>query len=247
MTNSKTPPSLEEGSVNSWAFDWLDLLLLLLSGYGTVLFTHWLGWQPSNPRLLVIAIAPLVWGALHTRRRWFPQQRKQVQKKFSWWGLLATLFLTCGFLFASFGGWLLWESQKEPQPDSVSDSELRARAVQMEETRALLGMLQALDEATPVEAAEDENTNLGGAVQLGNVDDLFAALQDEFAPQPEELDAQLAKFRVEAEELSQTEAREDRKHQRSQGWLLSGIGLGLILLGGLLDSRRPLVPAPFPE
>lgn len=217
--------------------DWIDLLLLLVIVYLTLLFVHWTGWRPRKSWIGLV-LAPVVFGALRLRQQVLPSQRRLVVKGFTFGGFFATLFLVFGFLAGTLGGYLLLDmSSEEPEPVTEADVEMWITP------RVTAYGLQGLANAEIRELTAEEAAEAPPAEVVTDVDELVKTLELGKEPPEEELE----RYRDEARQELEAEALQNFNERRARGHrnvlVLGGISLVLLLAGGFLDSRRKAHPA----
>lgn len=222
VASSPSPaPQKDTPALTSVAFDWIDLLIFVVVGYGAAFALHGLGVQLEGSRL-GFKLAPIVVGALMLRRKVFPAPRRVVKRGLSFLGLLATGFMVAGVAVTAFGGVVLYGALAGAM-DPVSESEVEERVERQAE-------LARLPHAEVRESPE----------HAGGFDELMKALNEAPAMAVEDRARLAAEVRGELE----AEARESFAQRRREGmarslWL-GGFGLLLLVAGGLIDARREL-------
>ena len=234
MTVPNTEPTSElpDGDVTSRALDWIDLVIVLTIAYATVLALHAVGVRVRGA-WLGLALAPPVLGALTLRRKYLPGRHRPVQRKLTLLGLLATSLMVGGFLVSGMGGVCLYQALTS-ESNPVSEEDVRRSAA----LRAQLQRMPVVEERplTEEEAAELRRSPTYG----GGFDELVAAMDE--APSDDETARIEASVRQEYDEEARERFADEQRRARSFALLLGVIGLALLAIGGLLDSRRALRP-----
>lgn len=211
--------------------DWVDLLVVLGTGYAGAGLLYALELDVRASILGAILSGPC-FAALALRRRLAPRASHAgvVKRKLTLLGLLSTSLLVFGLLVAVTGGFILFDAESDAL-ERVSDHELGTRA----ETLALVEQLGALSDTLEV---VDSDTATDDVQIAGGLEELMQAVDSESKRRAAEIRVRLAS-EAETERLAQ---QEERRSNRLESGLLWGlVGALAIVIGGFLDSRRPVV------
>jgi hypothetical protein len=206
------------------AFDSLDLAIVLVVAYAAVFCFNWLGWRPRAAYVGPL-IAPLVIGAWSLRARLWPKEHRVVERRVTWFGVIATAMSTTGFIVGGFGAYWLTTSKSAPEP--VNSREIRVQAEHLARVRL------------PIEIKEDVTSGPDPvALDAGGFDELMAELGK--GPTEAEVRRYEEKLREETLARNEEKFRFDRRRVFEVGTTMGLAGLLLLGCGTVLDRRRKL-------